>query len=347
MVAIIILRTLNNDIASCNNEDAKENPEDIVGWKLLHGDVFRPPKLAGLLSALVGSGIQFLLATTIIVVMAAIGILSPGYRGSLMSYSIFIFAFMGPIAGYFGTRLYKNLKGVSWKSNALLTSMIPPGLIFVVVFFLNFFNWFSGSSNAIPFGTFTALAIMWGFISTPLIYVGSYFGNKKQGIEFPVKTHQIARQIPEQPWYLQPAVIILISGLVPFAVILLELFFILKSMWQSDQYYYMFGFLGVVCSLLLFTCIEMTIVIVYFSLSAENWRWHWRSFLVSGSSSLYIFAYSGVYFMTKLEIEDTLSSILYFFVQFSGLFYLLVGNWYNRIFSYLYICLSYLHQCQD
>ena len=59
MVAIIMLRTLNKDIAMYNEEDLKEEQEDTTGWKLVHGDVFRPPKLGGLLSILVGSGVQF------------------------------------------------------------------------------------------------------------------------------------------------------------------------------------------------------------------------------------------------------------------------------------------------
>lgn len=59
MVAIIMLRTLNKDIAMYNEEDMKEEQEDTTGWKLVHGDVFRPPKLGGLLSILVGSGVQF------------------------------------------------------------------------------------------------------------------------------------------------------------------------------------------------------------------------------------------------------------------------------------------------
>lgn len=29
-----------------------------TGWKLVHGDVFRPPKRAWLLTAFVGSGVQ-------------------------------------------------------------------------------------------------------------------------------------------------------------------------------------------------------------------------------------------------------------------------------------------------
>jgi hypothetical protein len=54
----------------------------------------------------------------------------------------------------------------------------------------------------------------------------------------------------------------------PFAVIFIELFFILKSIWQ-DQFYYMYGFLSLVFIILMVTCIEITIVIIYFQLCGE------------------------------------------------------------------------------
>ncbi|KAJ3308713.1 Transmembrane 9 super member 4, partial [Gonapodya sp. JEL0774] len=61
MVAIILLRTLRRDIALYNDDDLKEEQEDTTGWKLVHGDVFRPPRYGGLLAPLLGSGIQFAL----------------------------------------------------------------------------------------------------------------------------------------------------------------------------------------------------------------------------------------------------------------------------------------------
>ncbi len=56
----------------------------------------------------------------------------------------------------------------------------------------------------------------------------------------------------------------IISGLLPFAVISMEVYFILKSMWQ-EQYYYMFGFLFLVGVLLVVTVAEITIVRIYSS----------------------------------------------------------------------------------
>ena len=80
-----------------------------------------------------------------------------------------------------------------------------------------------------------------------------------------MRTNKIPRQVPEQPWYMHPAFSILIGGILPFGAVFIELFFILTSMWLH-QFYYLFGFLGLVFIILIITCAEITIVLTYFQL---------------------------------------------------------------------------------
>lgn len=47
-----------------------------------------------------------------------------------------------------------------------------------------------------------ALLCMWFGISMPLVYLGYYFGFRKQPYDNPVRTNQIPRQVPEQRWYM-------------------------------------------------------------------------------------------------------------------------------------------------
>ena len=95
MVAIIMLRTLNKDIAMYNDEELKEEAEETYGWKLLHGDIFRAPKWASILCPLVGSGIQFSLMVAATTIFAMFGLLNPSYRGGLVHVAFFIYVFMG------------------------------------------------------------------------------------------------------------------------------------------------------------------------------------------------------------------------------------------------------------
>lgn len=59
-----------------------------------------------------------------VLVFAMLGMLSPASRGALMTAAIFLYVFMGLIAGYVSARLYKTIKGRKWKRAAFLVTMI-------------------------------------------------------------------------------------------------------------------------------------------------------------------------------------------------------------------------------
>ncbi|XP_053895624.1 transmembrane 9 superfamily member 2-like [Malaclemys terrapin pileata] len=58
LVAMMILRTLCKDIARYNQIDSPEDAQKEFSWKLVHADVFRPPRKGMLLSVFLGQGIQ-------------------------------------------------------------------------------------------------------------------------------------------------------------------------------------------------------------------------------------------------------------------------------------------------
>ena len=106
------------DIAKYNTEDDLEESIEETGWKLVHGDVFRPPNHSRIFAAVIGSGIQLFCMMAITIFFAMLGMLSPASRGALLTASIFVYEFMGLVAGYFAGRLYKTLKGkVNQKRN--------------------------------------------------------------------------------------------------------------------------------------------------------------------------------------------------------------------------------------
>merc|ERR1740130_1184627 len=256
---------------------------------------------------------------------AVLGFLSPANRGGLMTAMLLLFVFMGVFAGYVSSRLYKSFNGLAWKRNTVMTALLFPGVVFSVCFVLNFFVWHAGSSGAIPFGTLFALLFLWFGISVPLCFVGSYFGFRKTKIENPVRTNMIPRQIPDQSWYMQTAFSVLIGGILPFGAVFIELFFILSSVWLN-QFYYVFGFLALVVIILLITCSEISIVLVYFQLCSEDYNWWWRSFLASASSGLYLFLYGIFYYSTKLDIIGFTSGLMYFGYMFLASYAFAVGT---------------------
>lgn len=127
MVAMIMLRTLHKDIARYNQMECGEDAQEEFGWKLVHGDVFRPPRKGMLLSVLLGSGIQVFCMTLVTLAFACLGFLSPANRGALMTCAMVLYVLLGTPAGYVSARIYKSFGGIKWKSNVLLTSMLSPG----------------------------------------------------------------------------------------------------------------------------------------------------------------------------------------------------------------------------
>jgi len=311
MVAMIMLRTLYRDISKYNQLETQEEAQEESGWKLVHGDVFRSPSNSDLLCVYVGTGVQFFGMILVTMIFAALGFLSPSNRGGLMTAMLLLWVLMGLGGGYSSGRLYKMFKGPEWKKIALKTAFMFPAIAFSIFFVLNALIWGQRSSGAVPFGTMFALVFLWFGISVPLVFLGGHFGYKTPLAEDPVKTNKIARQIPDQPWYMNSVFSVLIGGILPFGAVFIELFFILTSIWLH-QFYYIFGFLFIVFIILIVTCAEITIVLCYFQLCSEDYHWWWRSYLTSGSSALYLFLYAAFYFFTKLEITKQVSGVLYF-----------------------------------
>ncbi|KAG6007637.1 hypothetical protein E4U21_005718 [Claviceps maximensis] len=306
------------DVNDADVSSDDEALEDVTGWKLLHADVFRPPQSGSLLAPLVGSGMQLMFMAAGLVFLSALGVLNPSFRGGFISVGVGLFIFAGLFSGYFSARVFRSFDGKDYRANALVTALLFPGLAFGLVFVLNLFVWAQASSTAIPFGTLIVIVLLWLCVQVPLVVAGSYYGYTRAGAwEHPTRTSMVARQVPRQAWYIKPMQSILVAGLIPFAVIFIELLFVFQSMWQDKSgYYYVFGFLAVVSVILAMTIAEVTIVTMYIQLCSENYHWWWQSFLVGGGSALWVFAYSVWYYFFKLHITGFVSSMLFFSYSF-------------------------------
>jgi transmembrane 9 superfamily protein 2/4 len=166
------------------------------------------------------------------------------------------------------------------------------------------------STLAVPFVTMLILLILWFGISTPLVIMGAYIGYKQDAIAFPVSTSDIPRQIPNQPCFMSIPFTMAICGILPFHSCFVELYYVMSSFW-FDYYYYVFGFLLLVFLILIITCADITVLVTYFQLRREDYRWWWRSFCDGGSIAIYVFLYSFLYFQ-QLEANNLATFVLYF-----------------------------------
>lgn len=317
LVVSMLVRNLRRDIAAYNAlaalaDEEADDEQDESGWKLIHADVFRPPDNHPMLFCVCcGGGVQLILTVFTTICFSAIGFLNPARRGSLMNGILAFYVLTGIISGYVSSRLYKAFKGRLWQVCTVVTALLFPGIAFFIFLFFNIILAFMHSTASAPFLDIIILAAMWCCVSVPLVFVGAYFGYKKDSIEFPTVTSTIARAIPEPTLVLNPTLGALLAGVVPFAAAYVELFFIMTSLWM-DQYYYVFGFTLLVFVILLITCAEVTLLLVYSQLCAENHRWWWFSFFAPGSTAVYVFLYSIFWFKSLEASKMFMTYMLYF-----------------------------------
>ncbi|CAH6722611.1 transmembrane 9 superfamily member 1 [[Candida] jaroonii] len=308
-MAHILLRTLRNDIVKYNEINLDDDISDESGWKLVNGDVFRAPKNKLILSVLIGSGIQIFCMILVTIVFALLGILSPSNRGSLSTFMFMLYIFFSLVSSFVSSYIYRFFGGENWKLNMILNPLLVPGSLFMIFILLNFFLVYVQSSGAIPLGTMLAIIVIWFLISIPLSIVGSLLSFKRPLLTIPVKVNQIPRQIPTQPWYFKSVSLSLISGIFPFGSIAVEMYFIYTSLW-FNRIFYMFGFLFFCFILMIMTTSLISVLMIYYLLCSENYKWHWKSMFIGGGCAIYVFLHS-LFLIGGQNLGNFTSIILY------------------------------------
>jgi len=326
LVFMILMRTLRKDIGRYGKtEDLDEMEKDLgdeYGWKLVHGDVFRPPIHSLLLSSLVGNGYHIGAVAAFVSIIASLGTLYME-RGSMISTVIFVYAATTPISGFFGGSTYARFGGKDWIKQTIVTASLLPFTVCTVVFLINFIAIYYRATKAIPFTTMILVVCIYLFVILPLTLVGSVLGRNVAGtIELPCRVNPFPRPIPEKKWFMEPWVIVLAGGLLPFGSIFIEMYFVFTSFW-AYKIYYVYGFMLLVFLILVVVTMSVTVVCCYLLLNSEDYRWHWTSFLAAASTSIYVYLYSIYYFFFKTKMYGMLQTTYYF--GYSALFALGLG----------------------
>lgn len=356
VVAMILLRTLRKDYAKFAADDDLE--EDIVeesGWKQIHADVFRAPTRLVLFSALLGTAHQLMSLVFLVLAFAILGSYYRKYvrarvcqsvtasshrsclftittthtrtracsRGTVVSASIICYMLTSVVAGYSSGGYYMRREGKSWIKTMFLTATLFPTTIGVSAFVLNFGAKYYDAQSFIPFGTMVILVALWIFISVPLTVVGTIFGRHWNGApDVPCRISLVPRHLPDKPWYMSPTVVACAGGLLPFASIFIEIYFLFTSFWHY-KYYYVYGFLLMTYVILLLVTSCVTIVTAYFMLNTEDYRWQWMAFFSGASTAVYVYLYSIYYYYTRTQMSGFLQTSFYF--GYVGMFCLGLG----------------------
>lgn len=289
LVAMILLRTLRRDYARYLRDDADdlESLERDIGeesgWKLVHGDVFRPPAHLSALAAAVGTGVQLALLVLAVILITIAGALF-AERGTIVTVFIVAYALTSFVGGYVSGGFYARHGGTSWIRALLLTAGAFPLSCFAIAAVLNTIAIVYSSLAAVPFGSIVVVLLIWLFLSLPLCLMGTVVGRHWGGApDTPCRVKRIPSPIPHKKWYLRPIPLALMGGLLPFGSIFIEMYFIFTSFWNY-KVYYVYGFFLLVFLILLVVTLCVTVVATYFLLNAENYHWHWAAFGAGAST---------------------------------------------------------------
>eukprot|EP01060_Flectonema_neradi_P002429 TRINITY_DN114_c0_g1_i1.p1 TRINITY_DN114_c0_g1~~TRINITY_DN114_c0_g1_i1.p1 ORF type:complete len:638 (+),score=58.20 TRINITY_DN114_c0_g1_i1:34-1947(+) len=307
-VARMIQVALRHDIDRYN--DDIEDARDEIGWKLVHGDVFRNPSHPAYLSIVLGNGVQLIAMMSCTLFFAMMGFLSPSNRGALISATVLFFVLMSLLNGVVTGFYLRNWNTRRWLY-VFISGTAYPGLTFGTWLFTEAVKLITRKgANTAPIISIAMLMGLWICVSLPLVVLGASFGFKYE-VESTQHVNQFERKIPPRHWLLSRSVLMIAPGILPFGAAFIELRFILSSMWQG-MVYYVFGFLTITALIVIITAAEVSIVMVYFLLVNEDHKWQWPSVYIPGGMAIHFFLYSIYYAQTSLTLRTWLGTLIFF-----------------------------------
>jgi len=313
LVGLILFRTLSKDYA---RYAAQEFEPDVLvessGWKQVAGEVLTPPAHLYIFTALYSTGWKLLGVMAMVLIACVI---HPMYteRGSLTSLILVSYCLMGFLGGFTCGKFYTENNGKKWIGTTIVSMLLLPSVVFLFGTSLNTLALIYSSTAAVPFLNMLEILAMLVFIYGPLFLVGAVLGKRlglKKGLS--LKYNLVAPPIlKEKKWYNEPAFLVLIGGLIPFGSVSVEIYFIFTSFWNY-KFYYVYGFAILAFVLLVLSLVCVSIVCTYMVLNSEDYRWHWVSFMSSGSLGLYLYFYSCYYYLFKTKMTGYFQFAFYF-----------------------------------
>lgn len=305
---------------------------------------------------LTSMGIQFLFTIVgSLIISCSINKLND-IRHTVLSMALLFFIIGGFMASYIGTTLAMqnnklNARRGSLKNLIVNSTVFPivcgsllPGLLMFLTIGLNSIIWLHDSTTALPFKTIVQLMSIYFIVCIPLSIAGGQVAKKFNSIEYPrmrsdsIKKNNLIRVKKSlmkdsiSPKSMKNNfinfVVILLSGLLPFIIIYVELQYVYKTVWlEKTTFYYLYGFLLANIILLCFVTCEISIIGIYlmmnlYAIEFQN-TWRWKIFQLSSNCAWYMEVYSLYYVFKVLNIRGF--SSIFLSVCYSLLFNALCG----------------------
>ncbi|MBA0719753.1 hypothetical protein Golax_007405 [Gossypium laxum] len=336
LLTLLFMRRLRNDLRTFSTGDEEDDKE--VGWKYIHGDVFRYPRNKSLFCAVMGVGTQLLTLVCSLFVLVCLGILYPYNRGTLCTALVILYSLTSVVAGYTTASFHCQFAETGWKRSVLLAGIMYAGPLFVIGSILNVVAVSYGATAALPFGTIMVIILLYAFPTIPLLVLGGMIGYLfRSEFQSPCATKRYPREIPPLPWYRDTPCQMFLGGFLPFSAIVLELQHLYASLW-GYRIFTLPSILFIMFIILILITAILSVGLTYIQLSVEDHQWWWRTrddmrshrshdfamqFLIAaylfgkfaapmhrsvfcgGSTAIFMFAYC-IYFYTRSSMSGLL-----------------------------------------
>merc|ERR1712238_540067 len=197
VVAVILIKALRRDIAIYNDIEIDVGEEE-AGWKLLYGDVFRPPSThPTLLAVCIGSGSQICFTIIFTLLLGMTRLLNPMKKGQTLTFVVLIYVFSGSIAGYVSSRFYKLMGGKNWKLCTIMSTTLFPGVCMTLFLILNCFLASVGAATTVSFWVIIGIfALGFRLCATNMFRI---FPRIQEGYHYRSYSHESNRQSCTEP----------------------------------------------------------------------------------------------------------------------------------------------------
>lgn len=182
--------------------------------------------------------------------------------------------------------------------------------------------------------------ILYIAICTPFVLLGSSVAMMQPIEKMPCHVHAVPNLMPHQPWYLSNKYLYFLTGFIPFTAIVVEMLYLLNSIWRH-YYYNLFGFMFLSLLMLNLLSTLISIIVVHHQLNKGDYHWWWKSFFISGSSVIY-FGLLVVYYFFYLNIVRLSTILIYFSTMalIGSILFLICGS-IGFICTFYYIKMIY------
>lgn len=304
-----VIKAIRKDVDSFTSGSTKAGE---TGWLAVHGDVFRPPQTSPLLlSVFVGTGAEIGASMLLTLLSAYFQWINPIRSGHLLSAILFFFCISGAVGGFVSVHYDKHISGcANWKHTVAMTAIALPGGVAILYLILNVGFRGKGASSAISFPAAAALLLLWCFLHVPMVCMGGYLASRAAPFNIPTKISQEATEIPSVPIHADIRLLRFIGGILPFALIVVELNHCMSAMWLQIIFYQTHFVLNS-WIIVVVSCGLVSISVCYIQLRAEDYRWWWTSFWSCASAGMYMFLYCIWFLQSKLDMTSGFPTFVY------------------------------------